>query len=172
MIEAHIRRKFEEDDQIIIFVDQRVVADMLFKVLKDVYKTKDHHKIDVVYSHGGSSLFKKIFKKTNVDLEQIVDLFDEVLNLKNSYRRTLTAQKKTIDNFRSGECKILIATAVIEEGLDIPSCNKIIVYDKIQTPKSFIQMSGRARQIDSTISFMCLNTEIDEIKTSMCTSNF
>ena len=43
----------------------------------------------------------------------------------------------------------MIGTSAVEEGLDIQSCNAVISLAEIQTPKSYIQMKGRARKTNS-----------------------
>jgi endoribonuclease Dicer len=48
--------------------------------------------------------------------------------------------------FHQKSLNILISTKVLEEGLDVPSCNFILRYDPILTYPSFIQSMGRARQ--------------------------
>ncbi|KAJ8328011.1 Dicer-like protein 1 [Batrachochytrium dendrobatidis] len=57
-----------------------------------------------------------------------------------------TTQQSVVTAFRCGDCNLLIATQVAEEGLDIRSCNAVIRFDKTQTLISYIQSRGRARQ--------------------------
>lgn len=56
---------------------------------------------------------------------------------------------KNIDSFKRGETSILIGTSTIEEGIDVKDCNIVIVYSDLCTPKSFIQMKGRARKTNA-----------------------
>ncbi|KAF0920587.1 hypothetical protein E2562_035731 [Oryza meyeriana var. granulata] len=50
-----------------------------------------------------------------------------------------------VESFRKGKVHIIIATQILEEGLDVPSCNLVIRFDPSATVCSFIQSRGRAR---------------------------
>lgn len=50
-----------------------------------------------------------------------------------------------IRKFRSSEINVLIATAVVEEGLDIPHCDLVIRFNKPKNFSSYMQSKGRAR---------------------------
>lgn len=152
----------QNEDQMIIFVDQRLVADLLYKVLLSQEIIK--YPMDVVYSHSNRGVLPKIMKKLNSQSSNSNEMIEDIINLENVSNRSLTQQRKSLEDFKSGKCKILIATNVIEEGLDIPQCNTIVIYDKIQTPKTYIQMAGRARKSNSTIYFFCLSTEYYQIE--------
>ena len=54
--------------------------------------------------------------------------------------------RENINSFRTGQINILIATDVVEEGLDVSTCNQVICLNELTTVKAFIQMKGRARQ--------------------------
>lgn len=54
-------------------------------------------------------------------------------------------KKQTIKEFRTGSVNILVATAVVEEGLDIPTCNLVIRFNKPNNFSSYMQSKGRAR---------------------------
>ena len=49
---------------------------------------------------------------------------------------------------------VLISTSVVEEGIDVPSCNLVVKYDFPQTFRSYIQSKGRARKRGSLYILM------------------
>ena len=58
----------------------------------------------------------------------------QILNMK---------QKDIMGNFRTGHCNLLVATSVLEEGIDIPECNLIVRFDKIRTYCDYVQTKGK-----------------------------
>ena len=52
-------------------------------------------------------------------------------------------QKEIMREFREGHCNLLVATSVLEEGVDIPACNLIIRFDKIVTYCDYVQTKGK-----------------------------
>jgi ERCC4-related helicase len=69
--------------------------------------------------------------------------------------------KETIQSFKTGRINVLIATNVVEEGLDVSTCNQVICLNELTTVKAFIQMKGRARQANSRFVFLCSEEEIE-----------
>jgi superfamily II DNA or RNA helicase len=51
-----------------------------------------------------------------------------------------------LSDLRRGEINLLIATSVVEEGVDVQACSFVLVFDTLKNIKSYIQMKGRARQ--------------------------
>jgi len=62
---------------------------------------------------------------------------------------TQEEQNAVIKNFRDGKLNLLVATSVLEEGIDIPACNLIIRYQHVTNEIALIQSKGRARAMDS-----------------------
>lgn len=50
-----------------------------------------------------------------------------------------------ISEFRTGQINVLIATALVEEGLDVPKCNLVFRFNKPANFSSYMQSKGRAR---------------------------
>lgn len=47
--------------------------------------------------------------------------------------------------FRAHETNLLIATSIVEEGVDIPKCNLVVRFDLPTEYRSYVQSKGRAR---------------------------
>ncbi|PJF19498.1 RNA dependent RNA polymerase family protein [Paramicrosporidium saccamoebae] len=68
-------------------------------------------------------------------------------------------QSPVLQKFRTGEHKLLISTSVLQEGIDVPVCNNVILFDQSWTLTSFIQSRGRARANDSRYVLICSEAE-------------
>ncbi|KAL7863909.1 hypothetical protein AOLI_G00153290 [Acnodon oligacanthus] len=63
---------------------------------------------------------------------------------------TLTSQKGVLDSFKSSDQnKILIATSVADEGIDIPTCNLVLMYEYVGNVVKMVQVRGRGRAAGS-----------------------
>lgn len=116
----------------LIFVRQRAVVSVLFKILSTHPRTTDLFQCATFVGLSNSSKRK----------HTIAELLD------------LKAQEDTMAEFRAGRKNLIIATDVLEEGIDVTACNLVICFDPPPTLKSFIQRRGRARKEKSKFAIM------------------
>ncbi|KAK2802013.1 Dicer-like protein 2 [Onygenales sp. PD_10] len=55
-------------------------------------------------------------------------------------------QKTAVADLKSGKKNLLIATSVLEEGIDVSACHLVVCFDPVSNLRSFIQRRGRARR--------------------------
>ncbi|KAH0025978.1 P-loop containing nucleoside triphosphate hydrolase protein, partial [Aureobasidium melanogenum] len=122
-----LREESESSFTGIIFVEQRAVVAALAEYLTSDPERSQIFNIGTFV--GGSNSSKK---KANIG-----DIND------------LKAQQQTLDDFRIGKKNLIIATSVLEEGIDISSCQTVICFDAPLNLVSFVQRRGRARKKDS-----------------------
>lgn len=116
----------------LLFVKQRVTVSVLHKLLSLHPRVKD--RFDCATFVGTSNNAARKFSMT------------ELLDLK--------AQRETLSEFRAKTKNLIIATDVLEEGIDVRACNMVICFDPPANVKSFIQRRGRARQEISDYAIM------------------
>ncbi len=73
-------------------------------------------------------------------------------------------RERVLELFRSGKLKLLICTAVLEEGIDVPECSFVVRYSNFDTTKSHIQGSGRARNAESKVFYFENHPELEQRK--------
>lgn len=56
---------------------------------------------------------------------------------------TLSSMKGVLESFKSSDnSKILIATSVADEGIDIPQCNLVLMYEYVGNVVKMVQVRG------------------------------
>ncbi|KAI7262823.1 P-loop containing nucleoside triphosphate hydrolase protein [Hortaea werneckii] len=111
----------------IVFVEQRAVVSTLMQLLRNSQSIAANFNIG---GFVGTSSYAN--RKSNV-----ADLTEAKV-----YQQDLEA-------FRKGQKNLIIATKVLEEGIDVPACNQVICFDIPKNLTSFVQGRGRARQKNS-----------------------
>jgi endoribonuclease Dicer len=79
-------------------------------------------------------------------------------------------RQEQLNLFKSGECRILVATATLEEGIDVSECEFVARFSMIQTTKAHIQGSGRARHPDAKIYYFANNPTKEREKANELTA--
>ncbi|NXS56374.1 DDX58 helicase, partial [Brachypteracias leptosomus] len=76
---------------------------------------------------------------------------------------TLPMQKGILDAFKSNkDSRLLIATSVADEGIDISECNLVVLYEYFVNVTKMIQVRGRGRAKDSKCIHVTSKTEVVE----------
>ncbi|NXC90031.1 DDX58 helicase, partial [Cercotrichas coryphoeus] len=76
---------------------------------------------------------------------------------------TLLMQKGVLDAFRNDkDIRLLIATSVADEGIDITECNLVVLYEYFGNVTKMIQVRGRGRARDSKCILVTSKTEVVE----------
>ncbi|KAG2220792.1 hypothetical protein INT45_012461, partial [Circinella minor] len=118
----------KDDLNCIIFVERRHTAVALDLLIKSFHNFDNVIRSDILIGHG-----------TNDD---------------GDIQMTFKKQNQVIQQFKTGELNLLIATNVAEEGLDIQACNVVIRFDFFTTLIGYIQSRGRARSKNSIYYIM------------------
>lgn len=72
-------------------------------------------------------------------------------------------QVEAVERFRAGDYKVLIATRVGEEGLDISEVNQVIFYDNVPSSIRYIQRRGRTgRKSTGNLTVLMAAGTVDE----------
>ena len=77
--------------------------------------------------------------------------------------KSQNARQTALRRFKTGECKVLVATDIAARGIDVAGLSHVINYDMPMEPEAYIHRigrTGRAGRDGKAISFCC----IDEVK--------
>ena len=77
--------------------------------------------------------------------------------------KSQNARQAALTAFKTGECKVLVATDIAARGIDIAGLSHVINYDMPMEPEAYVHRigrTGRAGRDGTAISFCC----IDEVK--------
>lgn len=66
--------------------------------------------------------------------------------------------------FKNGSFNVLVGTSVIEEGVDIPKCNLVVMFDFPQNYRAYVQSRGRGRAEGAKYIMLVESRKLDEGK--------
>ena len=108
----------------IVFVERRITAFLLTRLLNNLVAQLASIKCDYIVGHNDTRGMTTLRKEAHMKVKK---------------------QHEILEKFRKGKITLLIATSVVEEGLDIPQCNLVVRFDFPPNIRSYIQSKGRAR---------------------------
>ncbi|XP_058793942.1 endoribonuclease Dicer isoform X1 [Phymastichus coffea] len=137
----------------IIFVQRRFTAKVLYHMLKKLSEYDNYKFLKAEYIIGYNNDPYKNAKEALVLSEW---------------------NKKVLTRFRNGTINCIIATDVVDEGIDIPSCTLVVRYYAPPDFRSYIQSKGRARYHTSYFVILASSQEdyVKKYKTFQDTERF
>jgi len=138
----------EAIDQCLYYVDKGNKKHLLARLLQD--KTVEN---------------ALVFSRTRYGVDRIVrDLKRAGIDAAGIHGdKSQNARQTALKRFKSGECRVLVATDIAARGIDVEGLSHVINYDMPMEPEAYIHRigrTGRAGRTGKAISFCC----IDEVK--------
>lgn len=100
-------------------------------------------------------------------VDKIADIAKEPREAEQEHK----TQEEVLRKFRCHECNILVSTAVLEQGCDLPKCNLVVRFDLPQTFHSYIQSKARARASEAHYILFPNESEVDEFVSKLAEYN-
>lgn len=145
-----VKKSTDEPMRGLIFVQKRYTARILCNVVKNYFNAFPKLNVNVDFMVGQNS---------SVCDSVIASKFNQLIGNKNN--------KKVMDKFKCGEINLIIATNVLEEGIDLQACNLVICYDRPKNFRSYVQTKGRARMKKSHYVIMVEESEQVSVRTAI-----
>jgi dsRNA-specific ribonuclease len=123
----------------IVFVQERALVAVLAHILSIHPAVRDRLRVGTMIGTSASPFRRNMGELNDIDM-----------------------QNYTVSLFKSGVINLIVATSVLEEGIDVPACNLVICFHKPSNLKSFVQRRGRARHQESKL-ILLLESTTDEL---------
>ena len=132
----------------IVFVQRRVTSKVLSDLINRLVHDFDHYSgIKSEFVHGHSLI--------------------EILRGSDSGGMTSSKQERILKRFREGEFNVLVATSVVEEGLDVRKCNLVVRFDGVDNYRQYVQSKGRARAEGSKFIVLAEQSMAPEVSSDL-----
>lgn len=126
----------------LVFVDRRYTARILCHIVRRYANAYPKLNIHVDFMTGRNSFMP--------------DSIESLISNKNNNR--------VLEKFKRGDINLIIATSVLEEGIDLQECNLVVSYDTPATFRSYVQRKGRARMKPSEYVIMTPAAQINKLQ--------
>ena len=118
--------------------------------------------LDVNFALNGCTEYRGIIFVEQVALvsalaKQINDEFNSRFRcgaIAGTGAQTEYSRQEQLEAFKHGQLQVLVATATLEEGIDVTKCKFVVRYNHIATTKGHIQGAGRARHPEAEIYYL------------------
>ena len=77
---------------------------------------------------------------------------------------TFSEKKKNLQRYRKGSFNVLVGTSVVEEGVDIPKCNLVVMFDFPKNYRAYVQSRGRGRAKEAIYVLLVESSELNAKK--------
>ncbi|KAK0948551.1 Dicer-like protein 2 [Friedmanniomyces endolithicus] len=127
---------FITEGKVIVFAKERATVVGLTQILRT------SPSLEALYSVGGF-----VGTSTFAGRASIADLAEP------------RQQARDLVDFRNGTKNLMVATSVLEEGIDVRECNLVVNFDAPDTLIGYVQRRGRARMQDSKYYILALEND-------------
>lgn len=141
----------EKIDQHILYVDKKDKKKLLAFILKD--KSIERALVFTRTKHGADKVVKDLYRD-GIRAEAIHG------------NKSQNARQRALNNFKTGEIRVLVATDIAARGIDIDSLSHVINFDLPEIPETYVHRigrTGRAGAAGISLSF-CDEEEKDDLK--------
>ncbi|MEX2721991.1 MAG: DEAD/DEAH box helicase [Candidatus Wukongarchaeota archaeon] len=128
---------------------EKVLHPKVNKVIEIVKKTLKSSSTSRVLIFCQLRSTVSVIEKILIEEEVSASRFLGQAKRENEKGLTQKEQKEILENFKQGKISALVATSVAEEGLDIPQCDLVIMYDSVPSAIRAIQRRGRTGRVQA-----------------------